>query len=156
MRFLYSKNNKIGSRLISWAARFENLSYKEDKPSHVALLLDNGLVIESTFKEGVRIVPFEAWSKINQTIMSIKLDVPDTLLYKETYGLWGKKYDWAGIIYFAICYLGLILFKRPLPHKNKWQTSNKYMCTELVGKLTDTPYHMVSPAKMLELMLEKK
>jgi hypothetical protein len=50
--YLFSKNNKIGSRLISWAAKFENTGL-EYNPSHIAILLNDTWVIESTFFTGI-------------------------------------------------------------------------------------------------------
>lgn len=72
--YLFSRNKKIGSRLISWAS---SLLVKDlDKvPSHAALLIDceNGiqLVVESVLDSGVRIVPYITWQKINEECYKI-------------------------------------------------------------------------------------
>jgi 23S rRNA pseudouridine2604 synthase len=68
--YLFSRNKKIGSRLISWAS---GLLVKDLRkvPSHMAVLVEmdslpEGLVIESVFDAGVRIVPYKSWLRLNE------------------------------------------------------------------------------------------
>ncbi len=61
--YLFSRNPKSTvSKLIAWAAKYEKL--KLDKyPSHIAVLLDETIVVESTLLTGVRMIPYSSWKK---------------------------------------------------------------------------------------------
>lgn len=144
------------SRFISWGSSFEDL--KLDKyPSHMAVLIDNIMVIESTFLNGVRIIPYDKWKEINCELYKIPCiqqsrDSQDAL--NKAFSLWGRGYDWAGILYFIWRFLGLILLKRPLPAKNHWQNNKRYFCTEYAGSLTNQDLSMKTPAKVCYEWLE--
>lgn len=150
--YLFSKNKKIGSRLISWAS---GLLVKdlEKVPSHVALLIscDNlELVVESVLENGVRVIPYSVWKTINEECYKIEHDLnSDIDVASVISNVWGKKYDWLGVIFFALCFIGHLLFKIPFPKKNYWHSRNKYFCTEVVAKLNEyDKYSMTTPAKM--------
>lgn len=151
--FIFSHRHQIGSKLISWAAKFENLNLKKN-PSHAAILVNNRFVIESVMGRGVRIVPYFKWVEINQELYRIEYnDISRELFDGVLLTAWGKKYDWLGIVYFAYRYLLLALFKIPLPQKNKLERASHVFCTELIGKLTNNYYAMTSPAKMCDKLL---
>lgn len=155
--YLFSKNSKMGSKIISWGSSFD--TQLKDVPSHVALLLNEKLVVESTFSSGVRIIPYKNWKEINQELYKIPCEQPvrnSTEIVSEIARMWGRPYDWKGIIYFTLCIIKLILFKTPLPKKNKWQRPGHFFCTELVGRVAGIEYEMLTPAKMAENMLESK
>lgn len=148
--YLFSRNKKIGSRAISWAASFEKTDL-EVNPSHVAVLLNDQWVIESTFTTGVRIVPYQNWLKINEELYKIPCEQnerPSWEVTDKAIHLWGKGYDWKGILYFSWVYAKLILFNKPLPKNNPWQRKYKYFCTEYVGLLVGEDYSMKSPARL--------
>lgn len=151
VEYLFSKNKKIGSRVISWAAKYEKLEL-DNNPSHAAVLLNENIVIESTFFTGVRIIPYKRWLEINTEVARIpcnNLHRKSMDVFDELTKLWDEKYDWLGILFFAISYIKLILFKEKLPEKNKWQDKNKYFCTELLARLSGCGCSMHSPAKLL-------
>lgn len=155
VEYLFSRNKKIGSRLIAWAASYEKLPIKEI-PSHCAILLDETWVIESTLFTGVRVAPYEKWKIINEELYRIPC-VTASRDSKETLSLatsvWNKGYDWPGVLYFLFCYVQLILFKRSIPKENKWQKKRLYFCTEYMAKLTGLNFSMASPAKALVILL---
>lgn len=154
--FIFSRRNKIGSKLIAWASKYENLEL-ENAPSHGAILLNKRFVIESVMGSGVRLVPYFKWAEINEELYRIPSDdITKDFLDRELLTVWGKPYDWRGILYFACCYLALILFKKPLPEKNKWERPSHLFCIELIGRLSGTYYSMTSPAQMCKRLLEKK
>ena len=68
--FLFSRRDKIGSKLISWAAKYENLGLR-DNPSHAAILINGKFVIEAVMGSGVRIVPYFKWKEINEELYRI-------------------------------------------------------------------------------------
>ena len=106
--YLFSRNQKVGSKLIAWAS---GLLVKdlEKVPSHMAILirLDNckeTLVFESVLNGGVRIIPYSVWKTHNELCYKIKcsstLDLNKIFVYVNE--MWGKKYDWPGIAFFEI------------------------------------------------------
>lgn len=147
IRYIFSHNDQLGSRLISWGTwKFDstvqsNIS-RDYVPSHVAVLLDNQFVIESTMLSGVRIIPYSAWKKINIELYSVP-DINRTSEFVEDHlmSIWGKRYDWLGITFFAL----KLLFKR-LPKENKWQNSKTFFCTEFAGRLSGKNYSSTTPA----------
>jgi hypothetical protein len=152
--YLFSKNEKIGSKTISWAS---GLLIKDLKkiPSHMAILIvmKNGeeLVLESTLGTGVRIVPYHNWKLINEECYKIKCpssrNIGDIMNKVREY--WGKKYDWFGIMYFAWRFLLHFIFKLDFPTENAWQSNDRYFCNELGGEIAGyQKYSMVTPAKM--------
>jgi hypothetical protein len=156
VHFLFSRNKKIGSKLISWAASFENLQL-EHLPSHVAVLLDETWVLESTMSSGIRVLPYESWLEINKQLYKFKSKVVESeVVLKTAAKLWGLKYDWAGVIYFGIKYLQLIVCGRQLPSRNAWQMPRAYFCTELAAMLEGKDYSMVSPARLCASLMHKE
>lgn len=152
--YLFSRNHKIGSRVISWAS---GLLVKDLNkiPSHMAILIEQdgneSLVFESTLSSGVRIVPYKKWLEINEECYKIPCIKQRTNkeIFEKVNEYWGKKYDWSGIAFFIPCFLGYLLFKIPFPKYNLWQSDNKYFCNELGGKIAGyDKYSMVTPAKM--------
>lgn len=154
--YLFSKNNQIGSRLISWASSKEKLNL-EQIPSHMAVLLDDTFVIESTLFTGVRMIPYSKWLEKNKQVYKI----PCVSAYRRSKNtleslmhLWGKKYDWFGILYFFYAFIMLVIFNKELPENNPWQDKNKYFCTEFAAILTGEDFSMSTPAKICNDWLE--
>lgn len=152
--YLFSRNQKIGSKLIAWASGLlvKDLS---KVPSHMAILIEQegyeSLVFESTLDSNVRILPYTNWLKINEECYKIECPNPrfNSEIFTQVNALWGKKYDWLGIAFFVLCFLAHILFKLPFPKENAWQSDDKYFCNELGGEIAGyRKYSMVTPAKM--------
>ncbi len=157
VEYLFSKTPKsIVSKLISWAAKYEKLDL-EKYPSHIAVLIDETLVVESTLLTGVRMMPYKTWKKKNEELFRIPCMEQERsskeVLEKATQ-LYGKNYDWVGILFFAWRYLGLIIFGRPLPSKNHWQNDNRFFCCEYAATLTGENLSMKSPARVCRDWLE--
>ena len=126
--YLFSKNKKMGSKLISWAS---SLLLKDMKvvPSHVAVLvqLDNvteQFVLESVLSSGVRIVPYKTWLQINEECYKIEFK-SKVNMFSVLDSIWNKKYDWPGIGFFAWCFFKYFLYKDRFNKKNKWHSKNK-------------------------------
>lgn len=155
--YLFSRRDKWGSRLIAWGSKYENLDL-EHAPSHIAVLLNDSIVVESTFTTGVRLVPYAEWAKINEELYKIPCihsyrASKDTL--EQAFSLWDKGYDWTGIAFFAVSLVRFILFKTPLPKHNEWQDKNRYFCTEFVAMLVDADFSMSTPAKICDTWLKE-
>lgn len=150
---LFSKRNKS---FFSWAIRvftkpLAKFTPFEDIPSHTAVR-KGSFVYESTFLSGVRILPFESWKEIN-TIVGVKeRSIPHTDAEFERIfvDIWGKSYDWPGIIFWAIAVIKLVVFNKPIPTVNKWNSPNRYFCSEANGKLFRKDYQMKAPVQLLE------
>jgi hypothetical protein len=160
--YLFSRNPKVGSRIISWAS---GLLVKDlDKvPSHMAILIEQEgyepLVFESTFDSGVRIVPYLNWQAHNEECYKILCPTNKNVehIFSKVHDYWGKKYDWGGVTFFGLCFLRNYFFKTPFPKTNSWQLSNRYFCNELGGEIAEYPkYSMVTPAKMCSDFLKLK
>lgn len=155
--FLFSHNHKIGSKLISWGTKELNTN-QSPTPSHVALLVNNKWVFESTLTSGVRIISYKKWNEINTLIAQIPYTVPVSyadikVQFKE---LKDKDYDYLGIIYFAYRILLHKMFHIPIPISNLLNSKNRYFCTEVIGRLTQTKCEMVSPTQLLKLLSGRK
>lgn len=157
VEYLFSRSPRsIASKAIAWASSKEGFKL-EKYPSHMAVLIDSTMVVESTFLTGIRIIPYSHWLKTNEELYRIPCatehrDGQDTL--NAAFKLWGKNYDWMGILFFAWRFLGLIILDRPMPGKNHWQNKNRYFCCEYAGSLTGEDFSMKSPARICNDWLE--
>jgi hypothetical protein len=152
LEYLFSKNDLIGSRLISWGTK-DLVQENVDVPSHVAVLINEKYVFESTMAQGVRCVSYKDWLTINKEVKRIPCQKERTFeevkeLFKP---LKDKKYDYLGVVYFGWRVFLYKFFKITKPTVNKWNSKSKYFCCEVIGKLTGVDYQMISP---VELMVE--
>lgn len=150
VHYLFSKNNKIGSKIIA-----NQTNHLADKPetSHISIMVHNRWIFESTLSTGVRVIPFVEWIKINEIVDIIPCE-KETREYSEIKSIYkeiqNKKYDYAGILYLGF-YIALNrYFGIKIPKKNKLQSDNKYFCCEAVEKLTGLgPTSMKTPIEIL-------
>ena len=146
LHYIWSIKPKWGSKMISWASN--KYTPMKDCPSHVALLINEKWVFESTYKYDVNITSYKKWKKEN--IETQKLLCSQERHYDEIKStmrsIKGKKYDWGGIVYFIWRFILFWIFKTPPTKKNKLENPNKYFCCEAVGKITNTDYSMTTPA----------
>jgi hypothetical protein len=157
IHYLFSKNKKCGSKLISWGSALfpaHTTNLKNEIPSHVAILVDGVFVIESTLTTGVRVVPYSKWKQINKELYKIERNTKGECIKCLLFEVWGKKYDWFGIVYFAYCMFKHLAFTSHLPNKNKWERENYFFCTEFAARLGGYNYSMTTPAKMCNDLLE--
>ncbi len=154
--YIFSKNNKIGSKIIRWAtSHLKTQNY--DTPSHAAILVNHRWVHESTLESGVRVVSIDEWSKQNVIVCSISCPVErDYEEIKKYFGvIRNKKYDWLGVIYLGFYILLSRYFGIKIPDKNKWQSDNKYFCTEVIGYMINEDFDMKSPTEVYEILRGK-
>lgn len=100
----FSRNEKIGSRLIRW--------FTWSKYSHVDIVIAGNEVIGARF-DGVKI-------RTSKDLDSVRfnVDAPDSVIGEMITQI-DKKYDWLALFGF--------LFRR------KWEDENKWICSELVA-----------------------
>lgn len=151
---LFSKKCKIGSMIIAKGTK--HLAPNVSECSHVALLVNNRFVLESTLDKGVHVSSYNKWLSENIQVDKIYYGQID---YKEIAYLYRfineKKYDWLGLIYLALNIIPTF-FNLPMSSENKWECPNKYFCTEAVGYLTNEYYGMTTPNQILNQMRSVK
>jgi len=154
--FLFSRNKKCGSKLIAWGSSLfpTHVTNLKEIPSHVAVLVEDTFVIESTLTTGVRVVPYNKWKQINEELYKIEYKQTGECISSLLFEIWGKKYDWFGILYFGYCMFKHYLFNSQLPSKNIWERENYFFCTEFAARLGNHNYSMTTPAKMCNDLLE--
>lgn len=153
---IFSKNDKFGSHLIRiFTDQFNDTLYQT--PSHVALLIENRWVFESTAEKGIVITPFEKWSENNTACLIKFLGQVEYAHLKALYRrLEGCKYDWPGVIYLALFVLLNRLFKTSIPAKNCLESRNKYFCTEVIEELIKKDLSMTTPVELMLDIIENK
>ena len=155
-RILFSYNNKLGSKIIRVAsALFDSSGLRYcDIPSHTAILMHGTFVVESVMHGGVRIIPYDVWKQKNTEIASLPVEEfkePVVTLISE---MWGRKYDFVGLMYFVYAVLASKLFKKQIPTQNPFESDNKFFCVELVGRCLGIPnYSTTTPAELMVFLL---
>jgi hypothetical protein len=131
LHFLFSRNKKCGSKLIAWSSSLfpSHITNLKEVPSHVAVLVENTFVIESTLTTGVRLVPYDKWKQINEELYKIEYKQTGESVKYLLFEVWGKKYDYLGILYFTYQMLKHLIFKSELPTQNYWERENYFFCT---------------------------
>ena len=157
LHYLFSRKEKWGSKLIGWASNKH--TPLDNTPSHVALLVNERWVFESTFEKNVNIIEYDKWKA--QNIQTHRLLCSQKRTLEEIMNIMrsikGKKYDWKGILYFTWRFMLFWLFKKDIPDENKLEQPDHYFCCEAVGKVTGMDYSMKTPAGIyIELKKELK
>jgi hypothetical protein len=149
---IFSYNDLIGSKIIA-----NGTKHLSDVPkcSHVAVLVNDRWVHESTLQTGVRITSYEKWLSVNTEVANIPIcSMEYQELADQFRNIQNKKYDWYGV-----CYLGLwILLSMvgvKIPKKNKLESKSKYFCCEVLGYLTGKYYGMSAPNQILESLMDE-
>jgi hypothetical protein len=154
INILFSKNSKIGSVLISNGTSF--LSNSKPTPSHVAILIKNKWVVESTMEKGCKVIGYKEWLEKNELLYSISMHVEFKDIKNLNKDLKNKKYDFLGVIYCGYRVLLNKLFGLTIPSKNKFHSKNRYFCCEVVGKLLNIETEMLSPVQLLDIIYQKQ
>jgi hypothetical protein len=151
VHYLFSNNHLIGSRAIVWGT---NHLYELDNkgiPSHVAILINEKWVLESTLNTGVRVEGYSKWLSHNNEVAKIECkeqryweDIK--IMFKETKD---QKYDWAGVIYLGIWLAINKVTGLDLPSDNAIHNEDKYFCCEVMAKMTGLDYQMTPPVKIM-------
>jgi len=148
---IFSKNKKIGSKIISNCTKFL-VPDIANTPSHVVLLLKDRWIYESTMETGVRVIKYIDWLNINEEVFkSEEIEGFDYNCIKPKINkLKESKYDYLGVIYYSLYALIKLIFKKPMPKLNKWQSNSKYFCCELVGEIINEDYQMMCPVEIMK------
>ena len=160
IKYLFTRNNLIGSRVISSATKCDFQKAKET-PSHFSILFQDRWVFHSNFANGVHIEPYYSFKNKHKIIASlrdeksclseIECNLFQDQLIRETYG---RKYDWPAIAYFSWRIILNYIFKLPFPNKNKWESENKWFCNELFEVKFREDLSMTTPNDLMWLLLK--
>jgi len=144
---LFSHNNMIGSKVISNGSK--HLEPNLPKISHVAILINERWVHESTGHTGVHVVSYDLWKQHHTEVYRIELKSREYQEIANKYReIKTKKYDYLGVLWLALCIIPTF-FKFQMPSHNQWQDKNKYFCCEVLGYMTGQDYSMCCPNQIL-------
>ena len=155
MKVLLTTTRKPLSRLIRWGLG--------EPASHMAFVFDSEIVIHSYFT-GLRIDSYNDFVSDQQIkkILNIGIDKKSESNIKKNLlkSIGTKAYDYGAILYYAWRVLLKKLFNMSIPKKNKWQSSEAYLCTEIVKYLPDSirpevDYEITGPYTLYTLIKEK-
>ena len=141
----------LGSKVINWGTR--DLEPTLEPCSHLCIILRQTLVIESTLSTGVRIIPYSHWIKENKILYAFEKPYEGNLseyIPAIMHKMWGKPYDYMGILYFTWRVALKMICGAPLPKTNKWDSPTKRFCVEIFGNKLG----MVSPIQMASRWLK--
>ena len=150
VHYLFSTSNLIGSKIIRWGTKHLEPEIK-NTPSHVAILVNEKWVFESTLESGVKRISYDKWKEKNKEVGKYKCQTKRELSEVIDYfrSVNGKKYDYFALIYFSI-YVGLNkFFGIKIPKKNKWNRKNSYFCSEVMGEMLGLDYQMTAPVQIM-------
>ena len=156
--YLFSNQKKFFSRAISTGTRYalSSFRYAEKVPSHTAFVIEGRWVVESVFKGGYRVIPYDKWKLINREIARIPAGKKSMDEVKEKSRKFvGKKYDVYGAVYLALCFALKIFFGVPLPVRNRLDDSDKFFCCELVAAIDGENFTMKSPGDVMVHVIQK-
>jgi len=133
MIFLFTKSDKVGSKLIRWGLSTDI--------SHLAILEDYlpddlSLVIESRMLTGVDITwlrSFEKHSTIVKAYRAKEMEPLESvrLFQKVSLSIGGADYDIKGVGFLAASVIICIkLLGKELPTENKWADKDDFYCSE--------------------------
>jgi hypothetical protein len=154
--YLFSKKDLVGSKLISWGTKHLYPEFK-NTPSHVAILVNNRWVHESTLESGVKVMSYEKWLELNHEVAKIPSSVEWE--YEDIKNLFrsikGKKYDWMGVLYLSVWMIFSKLFNVKIPEHNAWENPDRYFCSEVMGYMLNSNYDMKPPVAILKELCGK-
>lgn len=153
IHYLFSKNDKIGSVSIRKSTAYlePQLDPDTEVPSHVAILVNNRWVFESTLETGVRRITYEEWKKQNTEVAKYKCTSTRTLeeIVRYFRSIKDKKYDYCGVVYFGYRVILNKIFGIEIPNINKWNKDDMYFCCEVMGTMLGLDYQMVAPVQIM-------
>lgn len=134
MNLLWTKNNKIGSKLIQWGT--------EGDCSHFAVEFDDCVVLQSNMLQGVNLVSSNEFYKHNEVMHSInfklELECEESVWKPLVKRLAAKtEYDKKAMAYWALQVIKHRITGCEYPNNNKWDDAKKFMCIELALELPD-------------------
>ena len=139
---LFTRSNRIGSRLIRWAL--------EEPVSHVAIRTQN-TIIHSNFS-GTHADWDNRWLNNNLVVYSVRVKMPfeETMYRLQNLMSNYAKYDFGAFLYFGYRALVSKITGTPIHGHNAWEARGAYLCTEFATKLLlgEEETNLVSPYQL--------
>lgn len=132
MKLIWTKSNKILSVAIRWALR--------EPVSHFGIVFDNGIIFHSNLA-GTHVQWYRSFQKSCDIVYEHQYDLKlkeEELVFQNILNRYDDLgYDFKAFFYF--CWRGLLyrILGKPLPTKNEWNSSDRFLCTELASTLPD-------------------
>ena len=160
IKFLYTKNSKIGSKLIRFASKYRGQKI-DDVPSHFSILIYEWLVIESTLGAGVKIGFIGDFLPKHDVLACFRPKNNQREYFQRTKSMtsriYNKSYDFMGAIYLGFFQMLNTHFGVKMPERNKFDSANRYFCNELYGYISGKDMSMEHPnSLMLEMERNEK
>lgn len=111
MQILFGRSLHPSSLLIRLFTR--------SRYSHVAIVIDKGMVLEATAKDGVTLCLLSDFKRRYSQIEFATIDGDFEVGMKQL----GKKYDWLSVV-------GIFFRKN-------WNNNNRWFCSELIAECSD-------------------
>lgn len=152
---VFSNNDKIGSKIISWGSAKGIQSTKV--PSHFSYVFKETYVLESRLTSGVHADEWENFKSRNKIVAIF--DVSEEI--EKKHGKWyvyyknlykkiiNKSYDWKGLLYLAFYQARWKFFNKNIPQSNKKNNPDKYFCVEVFEDLFGENISMYSPYSLM-------
>lgn len=147
----YSKNSKIGSKLISWGTKKEG--QKDGTiPSHYFMVFFRKIVLEARLESGVQLTYWGTFKGHND-IVKLFIPIGEQESREQKGHMFnnilkmshGKPYDKRAVAYFGWRIFLLKYFGKPLPAKNKYNDQDKFFCDELYSLVSGKDMSMKAP-----------
>lgn len=124
----------------------------KNTPSHVAILVNNRWVHESTLDSGIRVMSYERWLELNDEVTKITCEREwDYENIKTLFrNIKDKKYDYLGVAYLGLWMVPSKLLHIAIPNKNILECPNRYFCSEVMGYMLNDNYDMKAPVQILK------
>jgi hypothetical protein len=136
MQILFTRSNKIGSKIIRWGLG--------EPVSHAAIRYDDYVV--HSYMHGVTMTHISEFLKHSEVVYTVTIPNNVPRLFRLFLRTSTASYDIGALLYLTL-HFGLRKMGIPSPKKNLWQTSGMYLCTEWVSSYLDgeedsmiTPY----------------
>ena len=160
IKFLFSNNHKIGSRIISGVTRDPG-QLIEEVPSHFSILLWEWVIIESTMLYGLKPKLYTEFLEHNKVLASFspKSDGKNAAQVAKELASRNHNatYDVAAALYLGFYELLNLYFDVRIPEKNKFDNSNEFFCNELFREFYGGEVSMKHPnALMNEMKIDER
>lgn len=155
IQFIYSSNNKIGSKLIRFATREKDQLLCE-VPSHFSILIWEWIIIESTVLYGVEPKLYAKFKDHNKIIAAFapKYDqkTATDIAKRVAESNRNASYDLAAALYLGVYEILNYYFGVAIPEKNRFDNSKDFFCNEIYRDLYGGDVSMKHPNALLKEM----
>lgn len=156
IKFLFTNNTKIGSKIISHVTR-EPGQRAIEVPSHFSILLWEWLVIESTMLWGLKPKLYAEFIEHNTVLASFTPHDDSKKAAQIAKELASRnhnaRYDFAAALYMGWFELLNLYFGVRIPEKNRFDNSNEFFCNELFREFYGGDVSMKHPNSLMREMM---